>query len=198
MSQLWNDTTINDKPDVIEKIDSEANALSFKQPSDDLSGALLQLLVASKPQGHFLELGTGAGRATAWMLQGMSQQSTLTSVESDAHLIAIAQQYLGHDSRLTLIQELGESVLERLSKMSFDLVFADTWPGKYHHLEEALDLVKIGGFYVIDDMLPQPNWPEGHDLKAKTLMNTLENDTRFRTLKMEWASGIMVLVRIPE
>ena len=91
---------------------------------------------------------------------------------------------------------MGETVLERLKSVSFDLVFADTWPGKYNHLEEALRLVKIGGFYIIDDMLPQPNWPDGHDLKVKNLVNSLENDFRFRILKMEWASGIMIIVRV--
>jgi predicted O-methyltransferase YrrM len=37
------------------------------------------------------------------------------------------------------------------------LIFADAWPGKYSDLEKALKLVKPGGFYIIDDMLTQPN-----------------------------------------
>jgi predicted O-methyltransferase YrrM len=53
----------------------------------------------------------------------------------------------------------------------FDLVFADTWPGKYTNLTEALGLVAVGGLYVIDDMLPQPNWPEGHPAKVTTLVD---------------------------
>ena len=192
----WQDTDINDIPAAIELIDRQADALGFKQPSDDLSGALLQTLVASKSNGKFLELGTGAGRATAWLLQGMDAGSQLISVESDPQLIAVAQQVLGHDKRLTLIQELGETVLERLEPGTFDIVFADTWPGKYNHLEEALRLVKTGGFYIIDDMLPQPNWPEGHDLKVSNLVETLENDSRFKLVKMAWASGIFILVRV--
>ena len=198
MTQIWTEQDIQDKPQIIELIDLEANKNGFKQSSDDLSGVFLQAIVASKPAGNFLELGTGAGRATAWMLQGMDADATLTSIESDQDLIAIAQKYLGADTRLTLIHSLGEPVLESLSPLSFDLVFADTWPGKYNHLEEALRLVKIGGIYLIDDMLPQPNWPEGHDLKVKNLVETLEKDTRFKMLKMEWASGMMMLVRVKQ
>ena len=126
----------------------------------------------------------------------MDENSKLISVESDAKLVAIARNLLGQDTRLTILEEIGETVLERLNPASFDVVFADTWPGKYNHLEEALRLVKIGGFYIIDDMLPQPNWPDGHDLKVKNLIEILENDIRFRLLKMEWASGIIILVRV--
>ncbi|UFH53477.1 O-methyltransferase [Spirosoma sp. KNUC1025] len=196
MIEIWRDKVIKDKPPIIEHIDSQSDLAGFNQPSDDLSGAFLQVLVASKPNGNFLELGTGAGRATAWILQGMDKGSRLTTVESDAELVHIARSALSNDSRLEIIQEVGETVLERLVPASFDLVFADTWPGKYNHLEEALRLVKIGGFYVIDDMLPQPNWPEGHDLKVNNLLQTLQEDSRFKLVYMEWASGLILLVRI--
>jgi predicted O-methyltransferase YrrM len=196
MEKLWNESDIKDKPWVIQLIDNQANKIDFKQPSDDLSGALLQVIVASKPSGNFLELGTCAGRSTAWILQAMDENSKLITVESDAKLATIARNLLGQDSRLIIHEEMGESVLERLSPASFDMIFADTWPGKYNHLEEALQLVKIGGFYIMDDMLPQSNWPDGHDLKVKSLIAILENDHRFRLLKMEWASGIMILVRV--
>ena len=196
MEKIWDENDIVDKPSVIKLIDNQANEINFKQPSDDLSGALLRIIVASKPSGNFLELGTGAGRSTAWILQAMDKNSQLISVESDAKLIAIARNIFSDDTRLILLEEIGETVLERQSPNSFDIVFADTWPGKYNHLEEALNLVKIGGFYIIDDMLPQPNWPDGHDLKVKNLVEILENDVRFRLLKMEWASGIIILVRV--
>ena len=190
-----NDTAILHKPSVIQQMDTDAAAISFSQPSDDLTGAFLRTVIASKPSGTFLELGTGAGRATAWMLEGMSPDSKLISVESDETLIAIARKHLGHDSRLELINSLGEEVIVTLPQNHFDLIFADTWPGKYNHLEETLLLVKKGGFYIIDDMLPQPNWPEGHAAKAAALIKTLEEDARFEMVKMSWASGVIVLVR---
>jgi predicted O-methyltransferase YrrM len=190
-----NDTVIKNKPTIIEKIDADAADINFGQPSDDLTGVFLRTIFASKPTGNFLELGTGAGRATAWILEGMSQNSKLISIESDEALIAIAQKHLGHDSRLELICSLGEKVIVQLPKNHFDIIFADTWPGKYNHLEETLLLVKEGGFYIIDDMLPQPNWPEGHAEKAANLIQTLENDDRFQMVKMSWASGVIILVK---
>lgn len=54
---------------------------------------------------------------------------------------------------------------------------------------------KPGGFYIIDDMLPQPNWPEGHADKVPMLLNRLASDERFLICPMEWASGVVVAVR---
>ena len=49
---------------------------------------------------------------------------------------------------------------------SFDLIFADAIPGKYEHLNETLALLRRGGLYVVDDMLPQPTWPKDHAPRA--------------------------------
>ncbi|MBC8152103.1 MAG: SAM-dependent methyltransferase, partial [Bacteroidetes bacterium] len=48
---------------------------------------------------------------------------------------------------------------------------------------------------LIDDMLPQPNWPDGHAEKAGRLIQTLERDTRFHPVKLSWATGLMLLTR---
>ncbi len=194
MMQTFTDSLYADRPAVLTAIDEASAAAGFGQPSDDLTGAFLRALVASKPGGRLLELGTGAGRATAWMLAGMDATATLLSVELDETLYDIAHSLLT-DSRLTLRCDRGETVIDSLPVASFDLIFADTWPGKYHHLAETLALVKPGGFYLIDDMLPQPNWPDGHAEKAVALVQTLEQDTRFSLVKLNWATGLLLLTR---
>jgi len=52
-----------------------------------------------------------------------------------------------------------------------------------------------GGFYIIDDMLPQPNWPEGHAEKVANLLSTLDNREDMAVTKMHWASGIVLVVK---
>ena len=64
----------------------------------------------------------------------------------------------------------GSEWLKTYEGPKFDLIFADAWPGKYYDLEETLNLLKDGGFYVIDDMNPAPDWPEGHHDKASGLI----------------------------
>ncbi|MGA2726856.1 MAG: class I SAM-dependent methyltransferase [Terracidiphilus sp.] len=182
-------------PRALAAIQARTTELNFDMASEPRTGALLQMLAASKPGGRLLELGTGTGMATAWLLSGMDAASTLISVDTDEEVQAVAREILGHDTRLKLLSHDGAAFLWRQPKKSFDLVFADAIPGKYEALDEALAIVKPGGYYVIDDMLPQPNWPEGHGDKAQALLDRLATDPRFVMLPLVWSTGVVVLVR---
>jgi predicted O-methyltransferase YrrM len=182
-------------PPMLEQIAARTKALGFNMASEPLTGALLRVLAASKPNGKLLELGTGTGIATAWMLAGMDAHSTLTSVDVDATAQGVAREFLGGDGRLTLVLEDGIQFLNHEGPESYDFVFADAMPGKYEGLEECLRVVKPGGFYVIDDMLPQPNWPEGHADKVPVLLKALVDHGALMIAPLAWASGIVVAVK---
>ena len=62
--------------------------------SDLYTGSLLKTLVASKKSGRILELGTGGGLATSWILEGMDEQTRLVTVENNAALLEIAKQMM--------------------------------------------------------------------------------------------------------
>lgn len=113
----------------------ETNEMGFNQLSNEKEGSLLATLCASKRAGTFLELGTGTGLCTSWILQGMCCDSTLLSVDSDEKLVALAKKHLGSDDRVIFLIAAGENTINRLSSLSIDLIFADTWPGKYNHLQ---------------------------------------------------------------
>jgi predicted O-methyltransferase YrrM len=182
-------------PSRLTPILERTKAIGFGLASETRTGALLRTLAASKPGGRFLELGTGTGVATCWLLDGMDIASELTSVDVDSKVQAIARAELSGDTRLRLITEDALVFLGRQEACSFDLVFADAIPGKYEGLDHALRVVKRGGFYVIDDMLPQPNWPEGHTQRVPLLMEQLFARQDFRILPMAWASGVILAVR---
>ena len=97
---------------------------------------------------------------------------------------------------MTFIVEDAAAFLERMKGSQFDLIFADSWSGKFDHLEEALTILRPGGLYVIDDLLPQPNWPDGHAPKVPRLIDTLESDLRLKVSRMSWSSGILVATRL--
>lgn len=164
-------------------------------PSDLYIGTLLKTLVGSKPKGRFLELGTGIGLSLAWMVDGMDEQAQLITVDNDPELIEIAKQYFGHDNRLTIVCEDGSKWIKAHENLEFDLIFADAWPGKYSEIDEVLRMVKIGGFYIIDDMRAQPNWPEGHEDHVNGLVDYLEKRDDFNLTKMNWSTGLIIAVR---
>lgn len=191
---MW-DMSTDDEPRALRVLTERTIALGFNMASEPKMGVLLRMLAASKPGGRFLELGTGTGISTAWLLGGMDAASTLISIDTDEAVQSVAKEVLGDDPRLQLLTVDAAGYLWRQPKKCFDLVFADAMPGKYVALDEALAIVKPGGFYVIDDMLPQLNWPEGHAEKVPVLMERIRADSRFYALPLEWASGVVVMVR---
>ncbi|MBA3438936.1 MAG: class I SAM-dependent methyltransferase [Pyrinomonadaceae bacterium] len=191
-----NDQAHRSCPAQLESILAETEALGFDMASDRLTGSLLRTLVATKPAGRFLELGTGTGFATAWILDGMDERSHLTSIEQDQTVLGVALKHLGENTKVRFHNEDGGVWLRRACDAQFDLIFADTWPGKYTQLEDALRVLKCGGLYVIDDMLPQPTWPAGHAPVVDELIERLESRSDLVVTKMNWSTGIIVAAKV--
>jgi predicted O-methyltransferase YrrM len=192
-------------PDTVHRLEQATRGHGFAMASDRATGQLLRALVASKPSGRILELGTGTGLATAWMLAGMDEYASLITVDNDPALTKIAEQHL-QDNRLTIITQDALELLTDLQGESFDFIFADTWPGKIEQPELALALVAVGGMYVIDDL--NLAWTKRDDLHApedyildawhgqRRLLELLEQRTDFVCVSLEWSTGLMVCTRM--
>jgi len=182
-------------PKAYQQINDATIASEFAMASDVLTCSLLRTLASTKPAGKFLELGTGTGLSTSWILDGLDQDSRLISLDNDAKFLAIAKQFIGDDKRLTLVDTDGADWINKNKNEKFDYIFADTWHGKYLLLDEAIAMLNKGGLYIIDDMLPQPNWPEGHQEKAAKLIQDLESRDDLNLTKQVWATGIVIGVK---
>ena len=191
-----NQANILDIPKNYEALIRKSEEIGFTMPSDLYIGTLLKTLVSSKPSGRFLELGTGIGLSLAWMIDGMDATSRLTTIDNDPKLTAIAKEYFGDNKMVDIICEDGSKWITDYKGERFDLVFADAWPGKYIEIDAILKRIKVGGFYVIDDMTTQPNWPEGHEKNAVALVSYLEERKDFSLTKINWSTGVILAVRI--
>ncbi len=179
---------------IITSIDQKTKELGFDMASRPETGALLRVLAASKPNSKILEIGTGTGYGTAWLLEGMDENSKLISIESNHDVQKVAKEIFKHDARLELITENGSDYLKNQMPHSFDIIFADAFPGKYELLEETLNLLKPGGLYIVDDMLPQPDWPADHFPLAKSVLENLKKLKNVTTVGLHWSSGLILLV----
>ncbi|TDS13624.1 putative O-methyltransferase YrrM [Maribacter caenipelagi] len=190
-----NDTNIQDIPKIHTEIIRKSEEIGFTMPSDLYVGSFLKTLIASKPNGRFLEIGTGIGLSLSWMIEGMDAESKLISVDNDQELISIATSYFGGDDRVEVICKDGADWIKNYTGLKFDLIFADAWPGKYSEIDGVLDLVKVGGFYIIDDMTKQPNWPDGHEDNVVELTAYLEQREDLQLTKMNWSTGLIMAVK---
>ena len=189
------DNIFFDMPEQYEAILFETKKLSFNMASDLQTGSLLKTLTASKRSGKILELGTGSGLATSWILQGMNSNAHLTTIDNNAMLMEIARQQL-KDERIDFILQDGYEWLKTYKGEKFDLIFADAMPGKYDLFDETIALLKTGGLYVIDDMLPQPNWYDGHAQRVDEFISLLENRKDLTLTKLNWSTGIIIATKI--
>jgi len=185
------DEAIQDFPSSYVAIDEATKRSGFTMASDPKTCSLLKTLAGTKPGGRLLELGTGTGLSTAWILAGMDNSAVLTSIDNDLVFLSIAKKFL-KDDRLSLINQDAGEWIQNNKDTKFDLIFADTWHGKYLMLDDILNMLNPGGLYILDDMLPQSNWPEGHHGKAMRLLELLEERTDLNLTRQCWASGIVI------
>src|SRR5688572_31498989 len=99
-------------PPRYEQMLARSREIAFQMNSDVLTGALLRTLAASKPGSAMLELGTGCGLGTCWILDGMDAASSLVSVDIDPRVQSIAASELDNDRRLSLRLQDGGLFLE--------------------------------------------------------------------------------------
>ena len=196
----------NSAPEVLEPLQKAAKDADFTMMSDPLTGNLLATLASSKPGGRLLELGTGVGLGTAWLLSGMDEGARLETVEVNPDLAQIAEEHLGSDKRLSIHTEDGLELLNRVQGQSFDLIFADAKPGKIDQPELALNLVAPGGFYVIDDL--NLAWKEQDEIYEpndyildvwrgqRRVVEMLGERADFVCTEMRWSTGLMICTKV--
>ncbi len=169
--------------------------LEFDMPSERDTGALLRVLAAVKPAGRFLEIGTGSGLATTWLLDGMDSASLLHTVDMDRDVMAEAQRFLGEDPRVRIVVADAMGWLETNPDLSFDLIFADAIAGKYERFATVWDRLKPGGIYVIDDMLPHGNRPDGHGERVARLLTCLKRRPDCMVVEVAWSTGLAIAAK---
>ena len=190
-----NDMVVSDLPKSYHLLLEKSQEIGFTMPSDLYIGSLLKTLISSKPGSNILEIGTGIGLSLSWMIDGMDLNSKITSIDNDPQLTEIAEDFFGHDNRVDIVCEDGSKWIKDFTGGKFDLIFADAWPGKYSDLEQVLEFLSVGGMYIIDDMIAQPNWPEGHQDLVDALIEKLEDRDDLQLTKLNWSTGIIIAVK---
>ncbi|MCC3767783.1 O-methyltransferase [Streptomyces sp. UNOC14_S4] len=184
------------RPAALDRILADADALGFALSCEERTGSLLATLAASKPGGRIAELGTGVGAGAAWLLHGMDAAARLETVEADPVPQAVAIRHLGDDERVTFVHEDADAWLDGYAGPPLSLAYVDCRPGKFHRLDDLLDLLEPGGLYVVDDLRPQATWPADHGPRVDTFLAHLPENPKLLATPTRWASGLVVGARL--
>ncbi len=174
---------------------ARAEAAGFPLSCEPEVGQLLAVLAAHLPAScRVLELGTGAGVGTAWVVTGVGDRRdvTLVSVEQDADLAALARQgswpawvHMLHRDALDVLAESG----------GYHLIFADASGGKWEGLDRTIAALAPGGLLVVDDMARQPWWDGEHSHQQERVRQTLLRHPSLLSVELNHGSGVILSTR---
>jgi predicted O-methyltransferase YrrM len=181
-----------DVPPVVIKAEEVARRGQFRMSSEHRTGALLRTLAASKPGGRFLEVGSGLGVGSAWLLAGMDAQSRLITLEVHAKIAGICRSHLAHDSRAEVVNTDANEWLENYSGPPFDLVFVDTTTTKFDRRDVLYANMADGALLIADDLLPGDTWTENHPARVEKFRREIVTEVNLVPTLVDWSSGLLV------
>jgi predicted O-methyltransferase YrrM len=129
----------------------------------------------------------------------MSPDATLTTVEKDTAVQAVARRHLGHDPRTVFVTADADTFLDDHAgdgSAEFDLAFVDCRPGKFHRLPDLLHMLAPGALYITDDLMPQSTWPSDHQERVCRFLTEAPTAPGLVATPLAWASGLLVATRI--
>jgi predicted O-methyltransferase YrrM len=169
------------------------------------AGAALRLLAATVGARAVVEVGTGAGVGSVYLLRGMRADGVLTTIDAEPEHHRAARETLAEEgtpsNRVRLISGRALDVLPRLTDSAYDLVFFDADTKEYAgYLEQALRLLKPGGVVVFDnalwhDRVADPTQRDEETTAVRELGKAVRDDERLVSALVASGDGLLAAVK---
>lgn len=182
-------------PPLVAAAIARARQAGFLMSCDPAVGRLLAVLAAHLPEGaRVLELGTGTGVGTAWIVSGLLPRTdvTVTSVEKDPGTATVAA---GGDWPSFVDLRRGDALDVLAEGGTFNLVFADAPGGKWEGLDRSVAALRPRGLLVVDDMTPEPDWPDSQRAAQDKVRQALLSARELTSAELAVGSGVILSVR---
>lgn len=120
------------------------------------AGSFLSFLANLLKAQSVVEVGTGSGVGSLWLLDGMLKSGTLTSIDDEAEHTSIAKLAFADaeiaPSRFRLITNPVMEVMTKLTDRAYDLVIYRHNPEDLTYaISEAQRILRSGGVFVVDN-----------------------------------------------
>src|SRR5580658_2996349 len=174
---------------------ARARQASCPMSCDPAVGRLLAVLAAHLPEdARVLELGTGTGVGTAWIVSGLMPRTdvTVTSVENDPATAAVAA---SGDWPSFVGLRCGDALEVLAEGGAFDLVFADAPGGKWEGLDRSVAALRPHGLLIVDDMTPEPDWTDARRAAQDKVRQALVSARELTSAELAVGSGVILSVR---
>ena len=162
-------------------------------------GPVLRSLAAMHPGGRIAEIGTGTGVGTGWLADGLQRGATLLTVEIDPQRAEAATKVFAERDDVTV--KCGDWKEAFADEEPFDLLFVDGGGPDMlepEHRHEVIDLVRIGGTFIIDDITAQEFWDASWNDRSDPKRELAFNDDRVigSEFRVTASQGALLCVRV--
>jgi predicted O-methyltransferase YrrM len=169
------------------------------------TGALLQVVAGALHARAVVEIGTGSGVASLWLLRGMAPDGVLTTIDADvahhrAAKAAFAEEGV-EPQRTRTIARPAADVLPRLADTAYDLVVVTAEPHTLAaYVDAAVRLLRPGGVLALVDALQagrvvDPAWRDHDTTAVRRVLAALREDERLTPAMVPVGDGVLLAVR---
>ena len=170
--------------------------------SGHLQGRVLSVFSKMIKPKHILEIGTYTGYSALCLAEGLAENGTLDSIDTNEELSVIIHKYWSksaYSQQLNSIIGSATTVIPTLDK-TYDLVFIDADKENYsNYFDLVIDKLSTGGFMIADNVLwsgnvTQPADKMNESTQAICAFNKkVHDDPRVENVLMPIRDGLMVI-----
>ncbi|MCL2454051.1 MAG: class I SAM-dependent methyltransferase [Micrococcales bacterium] len=175
------------------------------EPVTPATGATLGVLAATARARAVVEIGTGTGVASLYLLRGMPDDGVLTTIDVEVeHQRAAKQAFTEAGVRPTRVRAicgLADEVLPRLTDAAYDVVVVDAdVENQALYAQHAVRLLRRGGTLVVNhalwrDQVADPTRRDEQTVAVRELDHALRVDERLDVALLPVGDGLLLAVR---
>jgi predicted O-methyltransferase YrrM len=174
-------------------------------PIGPAGGATLRVLAAATGARSVIEVGTGAGVSGLYLLDGMTDDGQLVSIDVESENQRAAKEAFTEagiaPTRYRLINGSAADVLPRMRDAAYDLVFVDADKSAYSvYYEQAVRMLRPGGIVAFDnalwhDRVADPSQRDTETVVLRELAKAVREDTRLVCALLPVGDGLLVAAK---
>ncbi|MBN2177727.1 MAG: O-methyltransferase [Demequinaceae bacterium] len=170
------------------------------------SGALLTVLARILDARSIVEIGTGVGVSSLYLVRGMNPSGVLTTIDIEPEHHRIARETMKAagvgSERVRMIAGGALTIIPRLTDGGYDLVFVDAVKSEYPaYVEHAVRLLRAGGVLAIDNTLwhsrvPDPAQRDHNTTAIRETLKAVKARDDLLSVLVPSGDGLLVAVRL--
>lgn len=175
------------------------------------SQRIIRFMLEMKKPVDILEVGTATGFSAIFMLEFLSKNAKITTIEKIEERAAKAEENFkkfDKNKQITLIKGDATDILTQLVSKghTYDFIFMDAAKGQYiNFFADVKKLLKCGGMLITDNMLQEGRLLDSRytvvrrdrtiHSRMREYVNVLLTDKEFETMLLESGDGMAVSIK---